>query len=109
MSLMLLSCEKPQAEESNTGNVTFWTNEPVGWSLYVDDVNVGPVPQPYKINSTDDIPSCGDTRFLNMELIDGRHSYYMKISLPYPPYYLQSKIYFFDVTEGGCIVVRVTQ
>ena len=63
IALLFFSCEKIE-EPITTGNVTFWTNEISGWQLYVDDVMIGPVRKPYPINRTDEIPVCGDGRFI---------------------------------------------
>ena len=107
IALMFFSCEKIE-EPITTGNVTFWTNEISGWQLYVDDVMIGPVRKPYPINRTDEIPVCGDGRFTNLQLRPGRHYYYISIYLPMqpPPNYFQGQTRFFDVTLGGCVVLR---
>ncbi|MEJ1730296.1 hypothetical protein SMA90_28620, partial [Escherichia coli] len=98
-------------EPITTGNVTFWTNEISGWQLYVDDVMIGPVRKPYPINRTDEIPVCGDGRFTNLQLRPGRHHYYISIYLPMqpPPNYFRGQTRFFDVTLGGCVVLRAEQ
>ena len=111
IALLFFSCEKigePIEEPITTGNVTFWTNEYDGWQLYVDDVMVGPVRKPYPIGSTDEIPVCGDGRFTNLQLKPGRHHYYISVYLPIhpPPNYFQGQTRFFDVTLGGCVVLR---
>jgi len=111
MALLFFSCEKIEEEPITTGNVTFWTNEISGWQLYVDDVMVGPVRKPYPINRTDEIPVCGDGRFTNLQLRPGRHHYYISIYLPMqpPPNYFRGQTRFFDVTLGGCVVLRAEQ
>ena len=110
IALMFFSCEKIE-EPITTGNVTFWTNEISGWQLYVDDVMIGPVRKPYPINRTDEIPVCGDGRFTNLQLRPGRHHYYISIYLPMqpPPNYFRGQTRFFDVTLGGCVVLRAEQ
>lgn len=110
IALLFFSCEKIE-EPITTGNVTFWTNEISGWQLYVDDVMIGPVRKPYPINRTDEIPVCGDGRFTNLQLRPGRHHYYISIYLPMqpPPNYFQGQTRFFDVTLGGCVVLRAEQ
>jgi hypothetical protein len=110
IALMFFSCEKIE-EPITTGNVTFWTNEISGWQLYVDDVMIGPVRKPYPINRTDEIPVCGDGRFTNLQLRPGRHHYYISIYLPMqpPPNYFRGQTRFFDVTLGGCTIVRAEQ
>lgn len=107
IALLFFSCEKIE-EPITTGNVTFWTNEISGWQLYVDDVMIGPVRKPYPINRTDEIPVCGDGRFTNLQLRPGRHHYYISIYLPMqpPPNYFRGQTRFFDVTLGGCVVLR---
>jgi len=111
MALLFFSCEKIEEEPITTGNVTFWTNEISGWQLYVDDVMIGPVRKPYPINRTDEIPVCGDGRFTNLQLRPGRHHYYISIYLPMqpPPNYFRGQTRFFDVTLGGCVVLRAEQ
>lgn len=111
IALMFFSCEKIEEEPITTGNVTFWTNEISGWQLYVDDVMIGPVRKPYPINRTDEIPVCGDGRFTNLQLRPGRHHYYISIYLPMqpPPNYFRGQTRFFDVTLGGCTIVRAEQ
>lgn len=111
IALLFFSCEKIEEEPITTGNVTFWTNEISGWQLYVDDVMVGPVRKPYPINRTDEIPVCGDGRFTNLQLRPGRHHYYISIYLPMqpPPNYFRGQTRFFDVTLGGCTIVRAEQ
>ena len=111
IALLFFSCEKIEDDPITTGNVTFWTNEISGWQLYVDDVMVGPVRKPYPINRTDEIPVCGDGRFTNLQLRPGRHHYYISISLPMqpPPNYFRGQTRFFDVTLGGCVVLRAEQ
>ena len=108
IALLFFSCEKIEDDPITTGNVTFWTNEISGWQLYVDDVMIGPVRKPYPINRTDEIPVCGDGRFTNLQLRPGRHHYYISIYLPMqpPPNYFQGQTRFFDVTLGGCVVLR---
>ena len=108
IALLFFSCEKIEDDPITTGNVTFWTNEISGWQLYVDDVMIGPVRKPYPINRTDEIPVCGDGRFTNLQLRPGRHHYYISIYLPIqpPPNYFQGQTRFFDVTLGGCVVLR---
>jgi len=111
IALLFFSCEKieePIEEPITTGNVTFWTTEYDGWQLYVDDVMIGPVQKPYPINSTDAIPDCGDRLFTNLQLKPGRHHYYISVYLPIhpPPNYFQGQTRFFDVTLGGCVVLR---
>ena len=110
IALLFFSCEKIE-EPITTGNVTFWTNEISGWQLYVDDVIIGPVRKPYPINRTDEIPVCGDGRFTNLQLRPGRHHYYISIYLPMqpPPNYFRGQTRFFDVTLGGCVVLRAEQ
>lgn len=110
IALLFFSCEKIE-EPITTGNVTFWTNEISGWQLYVDDVMIGPVRKPYPINRTDEIPVCGDGRFTNLQLRPGRHHYYISIYLPMqpPPNYFRGQTRFFDVTLGGCTIVRAEQ
>ena len=110
IALLFFSCEKIE-EPITTGNVTFWTNEISGWQLYVDDVMIGPVRKPYPINRTDEIPVCGDGRFTNLQLRPGRHYYYISIYLPMqpPPNYFRGQTRFFDVTLGGCVVLRAEQ
>ena len=110
IALLFFSCEKIE-EPITTGNVTFWTNEISGWQLYVDDVMIGPVRKPYPINRTDEIPVCGDGRFTNLQLRPGRHHYYISIYLPMqpPPNYFRGQTRFFDVTLGGCVVLRAEQ
>ena len=107
IALLFFSCEKIE-EPITTGNVTFWTNEISGWQLYVDDVMIGPVRKPYPINRTDEIPVCGDGRFTNLQLRPGRHHYYISVYLPIqpPPNYFRGQTRFFDVTLGGCVVLR---
>jgi len=111
IALLFFSCEKIEEEPITTGNVTFWTNEISGWQLYVDDVMIGPVRKPYPINRTDEIPVCGDGRFTNLQLRPGRHHYYISIYLPMqpPPNYFRGQTRFFDVTLGGCVVLRAEQ
>ena len=108
IALLFFSCEKIEDDPITTGNVTFWTNEISGWQLYVDDVMIGPVRKPYPINRTDEIPVCGDGRFTNLQLRPGRHHYYISVYLPMhpPPNYFQGQTRFFDVTLGGCVVLR---
>ena len=108
IALLFFSCEKIEDDPITTGNVTFWTNEISGWQLYVDDVMIGPVRKPYPINRTDEIPVCGDGRFTNLQLKPGRHHYYISIYLPMqpPPNYFRGQTRFFDVTLGGCVVLR---
>ena len=110
IALLFFSCEKIE-EPITTGNVTFWTNEISGWQLYVDDVMIGPVRKPYPINRTDEIPVCVDGRFTNLQLRPGRHHYYISIYLPMqpPPNYFRGQTRFFDVTLGGCVVLRAEQ
>ena len=110
IELLFFSCEKIE-EPITTGNVTFWTNEISGWQLYVDDVMIGPVQKLYPINRTDEIPVCGDIRFTNLQLRPGRHHYYISIYLPMqpPPNYFRGQTRFFDVTLGGCVVLRAEQ
>ena len=111
IALLFFSCEKIEDDPITTGNVTFWTNEISGWQLYVDDVMIGPVRKPYPINRTDEIPVCGDGRFTNLQLRPGRHHYYISIYLPMqpPPNYFRGQTRFFDVTLGGCVVLRAKQ
>ena len=111
IALLFFSCEKIEDDPITTGNVTFWTNEISGWQLYVDDVMIGPVRKPYPINRTDEIPVCGDGRFTNLQLRPGRHYYYISIYLPMqpPPNYFRGQTRFFDVTLGGCVVLRAEQ
>jgi hypothetical protein len=111
IALLFFSCEKIEDDPITTGNVTFWTNEISGWQLYVDDVMIGPVRKPYPINRTDEIPVCGDGRFTNLQLRPGRHHYYISIYLPMqpPPNYFRGQTRFFDVTLGGCTIVRAEQ
>ena len=111
IALLFFSCEKIEDDPITTGNVTFWTNEISGWQLYVDDVMIGPVRKPYPINRTDEIPVCGDGRFTNLQLRPGRHHYYISIYLPLqpPPNYFRGQTRFFDVTLGGCVVLRAEQ
>lgn len=111
IALLVFSCEKIEDDPITTGNVTFWTNEISGWQLYVDDVMIGPVRKPYPINRTDEIPVCGDGRFTNLQLRPGRHHYYISIYLPMqpPPNYFRGQTRFFDVTLGGCVVLRAEQ
>ena len=111
IALLFFSCEKIEEEPITTGNVTFWTNEISGWQLYVDDVMIGPVRKPYPINRTDEIPVWGDGRFTNLQLRPGRHHYYISIYLPMqpPPNYFRGQTRFFDVTLGGCVVLRAEQ
>ena len=111
IALLFFSCEKIEDDPITTGNVTFWTNEISGWQLYVDDVMIGPVRKPYPINRTDEIPVCGDIRFTNLQLRPGRHHYYISIYLPMqpPPNYFRGQTRFFDVTLGGCVVLRAEQ
>lgn len=111
IALLFFSCEKIEDDPITTGNVTFWTNEISGWQLYVDDVMIGPVRKPYPINRTDEIPVCGDGRFTNLQLRPGRHHYYISIYLPMqpPPNYFRGQTRFFDVTLGGCVVLRAEQ
>ena len=111
IALLFFSCEKIEDDPITTGNVTFWTNEISGWLLYVDDVMIGPVRKPYPINRTDEIPVCGDGRFTNLQLRPGRHHYYISIYLPMqpPPNYFRGQTRFFDVTLGGCVVLRAEQ
>ena len=111
IALLFFSCEKIEDDPITTGNVTFWTNEISGWQLYVDDVMIGPVRKPYPINRTDEIPVCGDGRFTNLQLRPGRHHYYISIYLPMqpPPSYFRGQTRFFDVTLGGCVVLRAEQ
>ena len=108
IALLFFSCEKIEDDPITTGNVTFWTTEISGWQLYVDDVMIGPVRKPYPINRTDEIPVCGDGRFTNLQLRPGRHHYYISVYLPIhpPPNYFQGQTRFFDVTLGGCVVLR---
>jgi len=118
-AVLLFSCEKPQepiiVEKTN---VIFWTSEESittpqcrGWYLWVDGVDLGVIPKPYAINTTDQIPTCGDKQFLNLTLSEGRHEYHMTLSIPAQPgqNYFVSQTYYFDVTAGGCTVVRCTQ
>lgn len=110
--LFLFSCEKPAEEKPvTTGTVTFWTTELNGWVLYVDDVKIGPVRKPYPIGNTDEIPVCGDGRFTNLQLNPGRHQYYISIyiSTQLPPNYFRGQTRFFDVTLGGCVILRAEQ
>ena len=111
IALLFFSCERIEDDPITTGNVTFWTNEISGWQLYVDDVMIGPVRKPYPINRTDEIPVCGDGRFTNLQLRPGRHHYYISIYLPMqpPPNYFRGQTRFFDVTLGGCVVLRAEQ
>ena len=111
IALLFFSCEKIEDDPITTGNVTFWTNEISGWQLYVDDVMIGPVRKPYPINRTDEIPVCGDGRFTNLQLRPGRHHYYISIYLPMqpPPNYFRGQTRSFDVTLGGCVVLRAEQ
>ena len=111
IALLFFSCEKIEDDPITTGNVTFWTNEISGWQLYVDDVMIGPVRKPYPINRTDEIPVCGDGRFTNLQLRPGRHHYYISIYLPMQPLpnYFRGQTRFFDVTLGGCTIVRAEQ
>ena len=111
IALLFFSCEKIEDDPITTGNVTFWTNEISGWQLYVDDVMIGPVRKPYPINRTDEIPVCGNGRFTNLQLRPGRHHYYISIYLPMqpPPNYFRGQTRFFDVTLGGCVVLRAEQ
>ena len=110
MALLFFSCEKVE-EPITTGNVTFWTNENNNWQLYVDDVKIGPVRRPYPINNIDEIPICGDTRFTNLQLRHGQHYYYISIYIPAqpPPNYFRGQTRFFDVTLGGCVILRAEQ
>jgi len=124
--LLLFSCEKPKEEptiDPNVGTVTFWTTEVsvnimelpqfwrIGWTLWVDNVEIGLIKKPYNISTTDDIPNCYTQGFTKLVLMKGRHNYYMTLSLPLqpPPNYIVSQTYYFDVTAGGCTVVRCTQ
>ena len=109
--VLLLSCEKEPYEKPidlNKGNVTFWTTENSGWMLVIDDAEAIPIVQPYPINTTDKIPVCGDERFTNLSLMKGRHKYYMTFTAN-PSTYLVSRTFYFDVTAGGCTVVKCTQ
>ena len=117
-AVLLFSCEKEPYQEPidpNKGNVTFWTTEDsnssayhVGWVLYVDDVKIGLIAKPYEIDHINKIPVCGDERFTNLSLMKGRHKYYMTFTAN-PSTYLVSRTFYFDVTAGGCTVVRCTQ
>lgn len=121
IALLFFSCEKieePIEEPITTGNVTFWTTEDsgstywdTGWILYVDDVKYGTIKTPYNIGTIDKIPLCGDTRFTNISLRPGNHYYYLTRSLPLqpPPNYFRGQTRFFDVTLGGCVVLRAEQ
>lgn len=111
MALLFFSCEKIEEEPITTGNVTFWTNEINNWHLYVDDVKIGPVRRPYPISNIYEIPICGDTQFTNLQLRPGQHYYYISIYIPAqpPPNYFRGQTRFFDVTAGGCIVLRAEQ
>lgn len=117
MALLFFSCEKVE-EPIMTGTVTFWTTEDsgstywdTGWILYVDDVKYGSIQKPYDIGTIDKIPLCGDTRFTNISLRPGNHYYYLTRSLPLQPLpnYFQGQTRFFDVTLGGCVVLRAEQ
>mgnify|MGYP003431170364 FL=1 len=118
IALLFFSCEKIEEEPITTGNVTFWTTEDsgstywdTGWILYVDDVKYGTIKTPYNIGTIDKIPLCGDTRFTNISLRPGNHYYYLTRSLPLqpPPNYFRGQTRFFDVTLGGCVVLRAEQ
>ena len=118
-AVLLFSCEKPQEPiEVEKTNVIFWTNEYsydnadcMGWFLWIDGVKIGVIPRPYSINTTDQIPTCGNKQFLNLTLSEGRHYYYMTLFLPRQPWpnSFTSQTYYFDVSAGGCTVVRCTQ
>lgn len=111
-AIFLVSCEKPPVENPiTTGTVTFWTTEFDGWKLYVDDKEIGPVSKPYNVKTTDLIPSCDTPGFTKLQLRPGRHEYHIHIYFPNQPWpnSFNGKTYFFDVTLGGCTIVRVTQ
>lgn len=119
--ILLLSCEKQDdkpTDDPNKGTVTFWTTEESGvgatfrgWLLWVDGIEIGVIQKPYPINTTDQIPVCGDKRFTKLSLMKGRHSYYMTLFIPVqpPPNYFVSQTYYFDIIAGGCTVVRCKQ
>jgi len=120
VAIMLFSCEKHEdpKPEGIKANVIFWTTEESattpqwkGWYLWVDGVNLGVIPKPYTINRIDQIPTCGTKGFLNLTLTEGRHKYHMTLSIPAQPgqNYFVSQTHYFDVTAGGCTVVRCIQ
>ena len=111
-AIFLVSCEKPKAEEPiTTGTVTFWTTEFVEWTLYVDDKEVGHLSKPYPVSTTDLIPDCDTPGFTKMQMTPGRHSFHLYIWIPQQPWpnTFTGQTYYFDVTLGGCTIVRVTQ
>ena len=111
-AVLLFSCEKEPYQEPidpNKGNVTLWTTENSGWMLVIDDAEAIPIVQPYPINTTDKIPVCGDERFTNVSLMKGRHKYRLSYLTLQPYNYIIGQTYYFDVTAGGCTVVRCTQ
>jgi hypothetical protein len=114
---LLFSCEK-EKEVVTTGTVTFWTDEfsvvnsnMEGWLLWVDGIEIGVIKKPYEINSTNDIPVCGDGRFTSLQLSEGQHSYYLTCYIPKQPFpnYFVGQTYNFDVQLGGCVIVEATQ
>lgn len=112
MALLFFSCEKPIEEKPiTTGTVTFWTTENMGWVLSIDHNKVGQILKPYPINTLDKIPVCGDKRFTSIELTPGTHFYYLTLYIPVQPLpnYFKGQTYYFDVTLGGCTIVRAEQ
>ncbi len=119
--LTFASCEKQKEEikaDTDLGTVTFWTTEfsldnssVSGWLLWVDGVRIGTINKPYVINTTDDIPVCGDKRFTTQLLTPGKHSYHLTcfILTQAPPNYFVGQTYYFDVTTKGCVIIRATQ
>ena len=111
-AVLLFSCEKEPYQEPidpNKGTVTFWTTENSGWRLVIDDAESIPILQPYPINTTDKIPVCGDKRFTNVSLMKGQHKYRLTYLTLQPYNYIIGRTFYFDVTAGGCTVVRCIQ
>jgi hypothetical protein len=115
--VLVFSCEK-EKEIITTGTATFWTDEfsvinsnMEGWLLWVDGRKIGVINKPYEINSKDDIPLCGDSRFTSLQLSEGQHSYYLTCYIPKQPFpnYFTGQKYYFDVQIGECIIVKATQ
>ena len=105
LALLLLSCEKPPAEEPiTTGTVTFWTTEPNPWVLYVDGKRIGIINEGLS-------PVCGDTRFTTLHLRPGLHQFYLYLFIPAQPWpnMFTGETYNFNVTLGGCTVIRAKQ
>ncbi len=115
---ILASCSKEPLpkEEPVMDNVIFWTNEVSveqpswkGYYLWIDGQKIGLIPTPYQISNKNQIPQCGDERFKNMHLEEGKHFYHLTLTVPHqlPP----NRDFITDTIEftvsGPCTIVRL--